>query len=197
MTQALPATRLQRLTVPVTGGTTGQARVPLIVLLVHAAIGAASIPVPAIGSAHGIAVCLTTVGMSLASRRVDRILMVCFYAALCDVFWRMTKASVPWEITKYLVMFSMAAIVVRFVRHPKRVGIPATYLVALVPSCVITIAALGIGPHEKPSLPTWRGRSLSVSRFSAVVSSSPHTETCRHCSGPWLARSSSSPPASP
>jgi O-antigen ligase len=67
------------------------------------------------------------------------------YVSACDVLWRMTNASVPWEFAKYLTILVAIGAIVRFVKRPRRITIPLLFMLVLVPGAVITLFTVPLG----------------------------------------------------
>lgn len=116
--------------------------VPLVVL--HAVLGVTAFLVPGIATFHGYAT--LAVGLYLVGRPGNslRAFYVAAYMASADVFWRMTKATVPWEYCKYAVVLLVLLIAVR---RPVRVGLAqwaSLYFFLLLPSVVETIRYFGV-----------------------------------------------------
>jgi hypothetical protein len=116
--------------------------VPLVVL--HAALGITAFLVPGIATFHGYAT--LAVGLYLVGRPGHSLrgFYVAAYMASADVFWRMTKATVPWEYCKYAVVLLVLLIAVR---RPVRVGLAqwaSFYFFLLLPSVIETIQYFGI-----------------------------------------------------
>lgn len=78
--------------------------------------------------------------IALVTRKISLIVAVMVYGAMCDVLWRSTAARAPWEGPKYLIVCMSAIALVRFAKHPKRLGVPLLFLVSLVPGVLITVS---------------------------------------------------------
>lgn len=78
------------------------------------------------------------------SRRPAALLAVMAYAASSDVLWRATKARAPWESSKYLVIFLSLVFLMRFVRRPRRIGLPIAMAAVLAPGAILTLFDLDI-----------------------------------------------------
>lgn len=116
--------------------------VPLVLL--HAAFGVTAFLVPQLATLHGYGT--LAVGLFLAGqpRHSLRAFYVAAYMASADVFWRMTKAAVPWEYCKYAVVLLVLLIAVR---RPVRVGLAqwaSLYFFLLLPAVIETVQFFGV-----------------------------------------------------
>lgn len=109
----------------------------------HVVLGLVGSQVPLAASLHGVLTAIVAVAVAFTSPRIDRIVAVAGYCAMCDVFWRMTKSIMPWEGAKYLSMLVLLIAFFRFVKRPMRIQAPVLYLVLLVPGCAISLVVLG------------------------------------------------------
>lgn len=71
------------------------------------------------------------------------ILAVTAYTGLCDVFWRMTSAQGPYEAAKYALIIGFGSVLVRFVRRPRRAGLPLILIMLLIPGALLGVWELG------------------------------------------------------
>lgn len=113
-------------------------------ILAHVALGAALFFQPAIATVFAVVVLVQLLRACLMSPRADDVLTAIAYATGVEVLLRMTGARVPWEFSKYLVVFAAVAGLVRFTRHP-RMSQPLIYLFLLVPGCVATLMMVPLG----------------------------------------------------
>lgn len=124
--------------------------VPLALL--HAALGVAAFTVPGLAALHGYATLL--VGLFLASqpRHALRALYVAGYLSTADVLWRMTKATIPWEYSKYALVLLVLLITIR---RPVRVGLAqwaSLYFFLLLPAVVETVQYYGLTDNLRKEL---------------------------------------------
>lgn len=112
--------------------------VPVALLLVggHLAFGLVGFLVPVLATAHAAAVAMVLAVHVLWSRRLDRLVTITAYAAMCDTYWRMTGSRAPWEFSKYLLVAGGVAILVRYCRTLRRPGAPLALLACLIPGLV-------------------------------------------------------------
>jgi hypothetical protein len=120
----------------------------IIFIAAHIVGGVAMRSLPALATVHFVGV-LIVVAVVLAERRPERLAQTAAYVACCDVLWRMTSASAPYEIAKYLFALLCLAGFLR-VRSPRRVGVPLLFLVLLIPSAVLTVSIAGIAGARDP-----------------------------------------------
>ncbi len=95
---------------------------------------------------HFVATFAALLGVAVFARRPDPILIVTVYAGLCDVWWRAAHAGAPWEASKYALVIGFAAVLIRFVRRPRNVGLSAALVLLLVPGVIVGTSVLGFGP---------------------------------------------------
>lgn len=127
-------------------------RVILPLTLLHAVLGVAAYLRPEIATLHGYAT--LAVGLFLAGqpRQSLRVFYVAGYLATADVFWRMTKAVVPWEYSKYAVVLLAALIAMR---RPVRVGLASwasLYFLLLLPAVIETVQYFGLTNNLRKEL---------------------------------------------
>lgn len=110
----------------------------LAIIAIHVLLGVGGALTRLIPSIHAVA----TVGAGLVlmffSSRPDRIVAVTAYGGMCDVYWRMTKSSAPWELSKYLLALGAVVLTVRFIRRAPRAWVPSALLLTLVPGMLLT-----------------------------------------------------------
>jgi hypothetical protein len=107
---------------------------------------------PPLASLHAyltIAVAVWLVGIR---RNAEAMVCIAAYVAASDVLWRMTKSSVPWEVSKLLLILIFLVAMVRIIRRPRRIGLPLLSLLLLTPSAVVTLERFGLGPNGRERL---------------------------------------------
>ncbi|OWY62184.1 hypothetical protein B7486_59810, partial [cyanobacterium TDX16] len=101
---------------------------------------------------HAGATVVVVLWIALFSRRPDALVGAGAYVVGCEVLWRQTEASVPWQISIYLLVAIFGVGLVRFAARPPRrlrAAIPIVYLVLLAPGAFATVGALGaLGAQE-------------------------------------------------
>ena len=117
----------------------------IVVLYVafHLVLGVAGHLAPMVATAHAGIVGLLVVGLAFFGRRLDHLVVVTVYAALCDIYWRMTASRAPWEFSKYLLIVGSIAVLARYARSWTRPGPPMAFLACLVPGIVMTLMSYG------------------------------------------------------
>jgi len=122
-------------------------RVWVVGLLVasHVVIGVAASRSSLVGTLHAVATLGLALGVLLLSNDVMTLVMVAVYMSACDVFWRMTHATVPWEMGKYGLMVALLAVSVRFVRNLRAPAAPLVFMAMLIPSVGATLGAVDLG----------------------------------------------------
>lgn len=85
------------------------------------------------------------VGLVVASttRKMSRVAIIVAYIVGCEVLWRMTRASVPWELGKYAISAIMLIALVR-IRPRRNRGLPIAYFALLLPSVALTFVTLDL-----------------------------------------------------
>lgn len=124
--------------------------VPLVAL--HAALGIAGAFFNSVATIHGYAT--LAVGLFLVGqpRHSLRAFYVAGYISTADVFWRMTKASIPWEYGKYAVVLLALLIALR---RPVRVGLAqwaSLYFFLLLPAVIDTVQYFGLTDNLRQEL---------------------------------------------
>ena len=120
--------------------------------LAHAALGVAAYNVPGLAALHGFTTLLVGLFLAGQPQHALRAFYVAGYLATADVFWRMTKAAVPWEFSKYglvLLVFLIA------MRRPVRVGLAqwaSLYFFLLLPSVIETVQYFGVTDNLRKEL---------------------------------------------
>jgi len=117
----------------------------LAIIAVHAVLGVGGTMTRLIPTAHAVA----TVGVGLAlmffGKRPDRIVAVAAYGGMCDAYWRMTKSSAPWELSKYLLALGAVVLAVRFIRRYPKGRLPIALILVLVPGILLTAFSESLG----------------------------------------------------
>jgi hypothetical protein len=114
-------------------------------VLAHAGFGLVSdYSPPPLSTLHAVATLVAAVWLVGVRRNPEGAACIAAYLAASDVLWRMTRASVPWEVSKLSLIAVFLFGVVRIIRKPRRLGLPLTLLFLLLPSAVVTIERFGI-----------------------------------------------------
>ena len=87
---------------------------------------------------HGRLTLLGGVALAMLFSRPAPAAYAAAYITGCEVFWRMKKADLPWEMGKYAVIVVLGMAIVRAGRL-KRGFLPIGYFVCLLPSCVLAL----------------------------------------------------------
>lgn len=117
----------------------------VLFLAAHVALGLVSdINPPPVASLHAIITLAAAAWLVGIRRDAEAVACIAGYVAASDVLWRMTGASVPWEIGKIALTLIFAFAIVRIIRRPRRIGLPIGLLLLLVPSAVVTIERFGL-----------------------------------------------------
>ncbi len=120
------------------------------VLALHAVLALLLRAAPMLSAVHALGT--VAVGLLVAvSPRPERVLYVAAYIAGSEVLWRMTQAPIFWETGKYAVILILAVFLLRTGLRGPAVW-PLAYLVLLVPSCFLTVSALGFGGAARDAI---------------------------------------------
>lgn len=113
----------------------------LTVLFLHVPLGFAMSASPAVSTVHAVFVFALGLGWAIAGYE-NRLAVWAGYAAVSDVLWRMTNASVPWEFAKYALVLVLTFAIFRSgrLRVP---ALPFIYMGLLIPSSVLVVWLLG------------------------------------------------------
>jgi hypothetical protein len=102
---------------------------------------------PQLSTLHAASTFLVVGWVSLFARRPEALVGAAAYVVGCEVLWRQTDASIPWEASLYLLVAVFAVGLVRFApRPPRRIraAVPIVYLALLVPGAFATVGARGL-----------------------------------------------------
>lgn len=114
-------------------------------VLAHVGLGAfADYSPPPIITLHAILVLLAGLWLAGVRRSAEGAVCMLGYVAACDVLWRMTGASVPWEVSKLALAGLGLLAIVRIVGQPRRFGLPLLVLFLLLPSAMVTVERFGL-----------------------------------------------------
>ncbi len=116
--------------------------VPLAFFAAHIPLGIAMKQSPGLATAHGMLTIAVVFAAALALQRPAPIIVGTAYIAVADVFWRMTEASVPWEISKHSLTALSIIILFRFAKRlPEAHSL--WYIALLLPAALITLIDKG------------------------------------------------------
>ncbi len=99
---------------------------------------------PPLTTLHAFVVLLCGLWLVGIRRSPEGVTCILGYIAASDVLWRMTGASVPWEVSKLALAALGVLAIVRVVGQPRRFGLPLLVLFLLLPSAMVTIERFGI-----------------------------------------------------
>lgn len=122
-------------------------RLPLgvlvLLLALHVPLGLLMHANRGIATAHAAATVATAIWVMAAARSPGPLLRVAAYVVGAEVLWRQTRAMVPWELGKYLLILIFMVGLIRFVGNPQRSGVAITFLAVLIPACATPLVILG------------------------------------------------------
>lgn len=111
----------------------------------HGAFGLVSdFSPPPLSTLHAVGTLAIALWLVGVRRNAEAVACIAAYVAASDVLWRMTEASVPWEVSKLSLVAIFSLGIFRIIRRPRRIGLPITLLLLLVPSAVVTVERFGI-----------------------------------------------------
>lgn len=121
----------------------------LVFIAVHLVLGVLGQLTSHAATAHAAVVAGVLLLQAGWGRRLDRLVAITGYAALCDLYWRMSESRAPWEFSKYLLLIGSVAILVRYSRRWQRPVAPLALLACLASGVVALLMAEGIGPSRE------------------------------------------------
>jgi len=125
----------------------GAGPVVLMLLAAHLVLAQVMAAIPLVSTIHAISTVVVVTWCALFSKRAEVLVACAAYVVGCEVLWRQTGASTPWEISMYLLVATFFVGLVRFAPRPPRrfrAAIPIVYLALLTPGILATIGALGV-----------------------------------------------------
>lgn len=123
-------------------------------------IGLAMSQAVAVAIIHVALVVAAVFWVTFLSKKLESLIFVAAYVVGADVLWRLTVVAAPYELGKHLLVVVLMAALIRFIRHPRRIGTPLFYLAALTPSVLMVIF------HNPP---TWSREMFSQVMMGPVV----------------------------
>ena len=111
-------------------------------MALHAIVAIAASYSALLATAVAGATLLGALAIAGLSRRIDLAVGAAVYVGASDVVWRMTRAKIPWEAGKYALTGILVLVLFRHCKRLTHASAPLVYLVALLPSIALTVAAL-------------------------------------------------------
>ena len=138
----------------------------ILFLMLHVPLAMAMELSPAISTVHGIIALLFGLRAALLGR-VSHVMYSVAYIAAAEVLWRMSRAYLLWEYSKYaIVAIIFVAIIVEWSRReePRRLrsSWPLLLLVTLVPASVMAVLYYGPAEARDPL-------SFNLSSYMALI----------------------------
>lgn len=130
--------------VPVAGAASGIFGI-LVLLVLNIAIGLGLGLIPQFRPLHVASVVLVSSWAAFGAKRIEHVLWVTSYVAGCDVLWRMTRTTAPWEYSKYFLIGTMTVALFRHVRKVRLPGQPVVFAALLIPSVSVSLLTLPLG----------------------------------------------------
>ncbi len=110
----------------------------ILLIVINVVLGLILYKMRQIATIHAILLPLVTI-LSLFRRKPQLSVALLSYIANSHVLWRMTKAHVFWEYSKYASIILIILILIRYVKHLKNFILPGLFLFFLSLSIPLTI----------------------------------------------------------
>ncbi|MGH9939837.1 MAG: O-antigen ligase family protein [Blastocatellia bacterium] len=123
----------------------GYARLDVVwvpaLLVIHALLGVIISGSPLLATAHAGLVMLAGLWWALSSASLERVACLAAYATGAETLWRMTRAEIPWEFSKYAVTGILILGLLRAGRLRAPV-LPLLFFILLLPSIILPMASV-------------------------------------------------------
>lgn len=133
-----------------------QAQVPgdlrwklLLFAMVHVGLGLLVFVFPPAATLHALATLAVGLWLATFGNTLKVVAYAGGYLVGAEVFWRMARANLPWEIGKYGVVLFFIVALFRL-RTLKATLHPLMYFAFLLPSVIPVLMQLGLGGARKP-----------------------------------------------
>lgn len=123
----------------------------VLLLLLHAGLALAMKDVQFISTVHAVIVLVLALWKALTSKNLKEVLPYTAYIMAAEILWRMTKADIFWEFSKYAIVLIFIIAMFRK-RKIKRVFYPVLFFVVLIPSIILTISYFGFSNTTKDTI---------------------------------------------
>jgi hypothetical protein len=140
----------------------------------NVAIGLGLGLVPQFRPIHFATVVLVSVWAAFGAKRIEHTIWVTSYVAGCDVLWRVTRTTAPWEYSKYFLIGTMSVALLRHVRRVRRPGQPVIFIALLLPSVSVSLLTLPLAEARTQLAGNLAGPvalAITVLLFRQVVAS--------------------------
>ncbi|MAT39625.1 MAG: hypothetical protein CL946_08470 [Ectothiorhodospiraceae bacterium] len=114
-------------------------------ILLHALLATAAHNFPFVATIHAGVVGLYSLYLVFNEKHIGHYLALMGYIASCEVFWRMTRATIPWMYAEYLCLFLIIFGLMRISGSQKTIFLPLYYVALLLPSMVLTFFQYDFG----------------------------------------------------
>lgn len=123
----------------------------VLLLLFHVALAWVMQELQFISTVHAVIVLVLGLWKAITSKDLKEVLPYTAYIMATEILWRMTKADIFWEFSKYAIVliFIMAMFKQRKI---KRAFLPILFFVVLIPSIVLTISKLGFSNASRDAI---------------------------------------------
>lgn len=123
----------------------------VLLLLFHAGLAWVMQEFQFISTIHAVIVLVLALWKAITSKDLKEVLPYTAYIMAAEILWRMTKAGIFWEFSKYAVV--LVFIVAMFKqRKIKGALLPILFFVVLIPSIVLTISAFGLSNNARDAI---------------------------------------------
>ncbi|MEO8429264.1 MAG: O-antigen ligase family protein [Verrucomicrobiota bacterium] len=120
----------------------------VLFLAAHAILGPLMKLSSTVGTVHALATVFVGIFLALTTRQIATVACVGAYIVGSEVFWRISKAQVFWEIGKYSTSMIFLVAIVRFAKT-KHIAIPVAFFLLLIPSAVPSFIGLDLSEAKE------------------------------------------------
>ena len=123
----------------------------VLLLLFHAGLAWVMQELQFISTVHAVIVLVLSLWKAITSKDLKEVLPYTAYIMAAEILWRMTKANIFWEFSKYAVV--LIFIVAMFKqRKIKEAFLPILFFVVLIPSIVLTMSFYGFSEAARETI---------------------------------------------
>ena len=112
-------------------------------LLLHIPLGIVFKNTETLSTIHAFSVIGITIVIALSSSPISWVAYLMAYIVGAEVLWRMTGASIQWEVGKYAVVLAVLLVVLR-IRNLRIPLLPIIYILLLAPSSFMVLLEKGL-----------------------------------------------------
>lgn len=141
----------------------------ILLILLHIGLGLALRESELLSTLHALFVLALSIWIALTAKDLVKVLPYVAYVVGSEVLWRMTKADIFWEFSKYALVLIL---VIALMRHRKVQGVflPVLFFVLLVPSILLTINSFGFSETTREAISFNLSGALTLSVCAVTFS---------------------------